>query len=286
MTYQEYFLNSNFNDIWAVLFQFYQEDARLKPLYASLVDTIKQLPIDDYQATFPIKMRLDSYDEITVDGAPDPQEWLVGREVEVDFYSWKDSFARHSHMDEYKKRQRIRKSDIPTLAAHLIYWSTLYSFNTIDQHAIEFQSWLDQLENGNIHYRYEEDYRSASQQRKRLKYWRDTIAKDSAINWSANLHILKKKLEFNIGYWRYVQRHVSWQNDVSRMLLCCELINISTNDPNTSKRPYVNHRNAHRFDSSFDSHELTRFHLEKLRREKAFHLIWRLLSLHMKDWWD
>lgn len=286
MTYQEYFLYSNFNDIWAVLYQFYQEDARLKPLYASLVDTIKQLPIDNNQAKFTIKMRLDSYDEIIVDGAPDPQEWLVGREVEVDLSSWKDIFARHRNMDGYKKRQRIRKSDIPTLAAHLIYWSTLYSFNTIDQHATEFQSWLDQLENGNIHYLHEEDYCAASRQRKHLKYWRDTIAKDSAINWSANLIILKKKLEFNIGYWRYIQRHVSWQNDVSRMLLCCALIDISTNDPNISKQPYVNHRNAHRFDSSFDSLELTRYHLGKLRREKAFHLIWQLLSLHMKDWWD
>jgi len=47
---------------------------------------------------------------------------------------------------------------------------------------------------------------SRSIDRKRLRYWQDTIMTDSAIDWSWNLWILKKKLEYNIGYWRYVQR--------------------------------------------------------------------------------
>lgn len=45
MTYQDYFLNSDFEDIWAVLCGFYMEHENLKPVYSSLIETIKSLPI-------------------------------------------------------------------------------------------------------------------------------------------------------------------------------------------------------------------------------------------------
>ena len=54
----------------------------MKPLYSSLVETIKSLPIKPEYSTPAIQMRLDSDNEIMVIGAPDPQEWLIGREVE------------------------------------------------------------------------------------------------------------------------------------------------------------------------------------------------------------
>ena len=46
---------------------------------------------------------------IHVAGAPDPIEWLVGREVIFD---------------------DTEKSTVAELAAHLLYWSTLYDFKT------------------------------------------------------------------------------------------------------------------------------------------------------------
>ena len=58
-----------------------------------------------------------------------------------------------------------------------------------------------------------------SSERKRLRFWRNTIVNDSPIDWSWNLSLLRKRLEYNIGYWRYVQRHVGWEEDVRRMQL-------------------------------------------------------------------
>ena len=91
-------------------------------------------------------------------------------------------------------------SDTATLAAHLIYWSTLYAIKTQSQHQHEFYEWLAFLENGTVKYDMEEEYVSDSFRRKQRKYWRETVANDSAIDWVWNIGILKKKLEFNIGY--------------------------------------------------------------------------------------
>lgn len=38
MTYQDYFRNSDFEDIWTILSGFYMEHEDLKPLYSSLVE--------------------------------------------------------------------------------------------------------------------------------------------------------------------------------------------------------------------------------------------------------
>ncbi len=83
MTYQDYFRNSDFEDIWTILSGFYMEHEDLKPLYSSLVDTIKSLPVMPEYSEPTIQMCLDSGNEILVKGAPDPQEWLLGREVDM-----------------------------------------------------------------------------------------------------------------------------------------------------------------------------------------------------------
>lgn len=215
MTYQDYFRNSDFEDIWTILSGFYMEDEGLKPQYSSLVDAIKTLPIDSEHSRNTIKMRLDSYNEIVVLGAPDPQEWLLGREVEIDFSSWKDKdpdatqesvsvFKTFDMLTGAEKRQVARDSDTATLAAHLLYWSTLYAIKTQGQHEKEFSEWLESLEKGIRQYEFEPEYESESYIRKRRKYWRETAVRDSPFDWCWNLVILKKKLEYNIGFWRYV----------------------------------------------------------------------------------
>ena len=92
MTYQDYFRNSDFEDIWTILSGFYQENEALEPEYRSLVEAITSLPADSEHSTTAIEMCLDSDNEIMVKGAPDPQEWLLGREVRIDFSSWKDKY--------------------------------------------------------------------------------------------------------------------------------------------------------------------------------------------------
>lgn len=156
MTYQDYFRNSDFEDIWTILSGFYMEHEDLKPLYSSLVESIKSLPVMPEYSEPTIQMCLDSENEILVKGAPDPQEWLLGREVEIDFSSWKDElsesvtaisgFKTFDMLSGAEKRQLARDSNTATLAAHLLYWSTLYAIKTHGQHAKEFEKWFDSLE--------------------------------------------------------------------------------------------------------------------------------------------
>ena len=91
--------------------------------------------------------RINAKDVVT--GEPDPQEWLVGREVEIDFSSWEDNIDEES-INNYpdlktfdmlsgkEKRELARQSDTATLADHLLYWSTLYTIKTQGQHLKEF----------------------------------------------------------------------------------------------------------------------------------------------------
>ena len=298
MIYQDYFRNSDFEDIWTILSGYYMEHEDMKSLYSSLVETIKSLEIKPEYSTPVIQMRLDSDNEIVVKGAPDPQEWLLGREVEIDFSSWKDSFEEtaaeisvikiNEMLSAKKKRQLARESDTATLAAHLLYWSTLYAIKTHGQHSKEFSDWLDSLEKGHrVMPKMEKEYVSESFRRKQRKYWRETVALDSAISWSANLKFIKKKLEYNIGYWRYVQRHVGWQEDVNRMKIAISLIKMASTDWPDIKGKHINLRTAHRYthehDHGGDSHEL---YLGKLYSDKAFHILWKWLDHNMEKWWD
>jgi len=127
---------------------------------------------------------------------------------------------------------------------------------------------------------------SRSLDQKRLRYWQDTIITDSAIDWSWNLWILKKKLEYNIGYWQYVQRHVGWEEDVRRMQLACRLIDIAASDYYNIENTYINTRNASRFTKEEDYEEFHDLYIIDLRREKAYRLLWKFLSHNTRKWWD
>ena len=98
---------------------------------------------------------------------------------------------------------------------------------------------------------------------------------------------MRKKLEYNIGYYRFTQRYVGWEKDVDRMVLACKLIDIAQRK--FDKAPYVNIRNCERFKmnpTEFDDKDSLDYHKEKLRAEKAYQLLWTVLRQNMKKWWD
>lgn len=123
-------------------------------------------------------------------------------------------------------------SSIPIdIEENIIRHAYLYAIKTQGQHLKEFSDWLDSLQKEKpIKYEMENWNVTESFRRKKRKYWRDTVGRDSAIDWTWNLRILKKKLEFNIGYWRYVQRYVGWQEDVNRMKIAINLMEIAKTD--------------------------------------------------------
>lgn len=127
---------------------------------------------------------------------------------------------------------------------------------------------------------------TSSLNRKRLRYWRDTIIDDSAISWSWNLTVLKKKIEYNIGYWKYVQRHVGWREDVRRMELCCRLLEIASEDYPEMAGIFVNTANAERYGMTIMNDDFLEIHLKDLRKEKAYRILWQYLDHNMKKWWD
>lgn len=442
MRYQEYFKQSRFEDIWNVLHTTYKEPIETRDLYERLVKEIRLLPVVDQTPTEPIKVTLDAFNDILVAGAPDPQEWLVGREVIVEI----------PNVDV----------NIAEVAAHLLYWSTLYAIRTQAAQCNDFSQWLQEsmagprydgetglmdkyifldfdgvlnteqnraeravsgkemtdefgplfspksvsclgeiIERTNAKivvssswgrlygldevrqmwisrglpgkiYRNLADYSEAKKRgeaiaqfmkhcedtpyiilddeddflpeqnenfirinpvtgiskkdvelavaklnelddkqwedfidmnayqertrrarieeegcrRKRLRYWRNTIVNDSPIDWSWNLSLLKKKLEYNIGYWRYVQRYVGWEEDVKRMQLCCRLLDLGASDCPDMDGVYVNERNAARFGVEVKHDEFLELHRRDLWKEKAFQIVWQFISHNMKRWWD
>ena len=128
---------------------------------------------------------------------------------------------------------------------------------------------------------------SESCNRKKLKFWKSTILNDEAYSWSWNFTILRKKLEYNIGYYRFTQRYVGWEKDVDRMVLACRLMDIAQRE--SFKDVYVNIRNCERFKmkpSDFEDVQFMDMHKKDLRVEKAYQLLWTVLRQNVKKWWD
>lgn len=458
MTYQEYFQKADFTMVWACLRGFYKESYETEALYETVFNEVRMMPVDTVHSGKRINIIVSPERRVKVKGAPDPQEWLVGREVNIEYYC-----EVHS------------PSDVNTLTAHLLYWSTLYGIKTqkmqeegfgkyleygmrgpfytlpdndldkigegvmvkyifLDfdgvlnteqyqaQLAIEgkptkdeygplfdpkavarlakiveaskaeiyiISSWGDVLGKDKIiemwekrglpgevrvvfvpddkcdskaqwvrecldrkiflpyvilddesvffpeqekHFlkvnpvigitkeiaewsieelnsldnlppsafddmAYEEEcerlarINAESCDRKKLLYWEGTILGDEAYDWSWNFTILRKKLEYNIGYYRFTQRYVGWEKDVDRMKLACRLMDISTGgDSIYSSDKYVNIRNCARFNinpSDFEEDtESLDVHKNDLRDEKAYRLVWTVLQQNMKRWWD
>lgn len=438
MKYRAYLSNVSFEEVWLHIARIYKEGKSIRPSYEMLYNSVILLPVHETQEIITIKK--DQFKRIKVLNTLDPQEELIDREVVFD--------------------NQVGSISNAEVAAHLLYWSSMYGFKTAKQHHENFGNWLNEIsqgpyygENGKIckyiyldfdgvlnteqyqaelavvgvsgkdkygplfdpetvrqlnrlvettgaeiivtsswRYVYEEDtlyemwadrglpdtrvvildrkfkgisknkhqkyvpyvyiddkdkcnnserefliqtnpekgllaadvdraiailnrfdnytyhdfhpddtpknrakarrqaqIESRSLDRKRLRYWQDTIMTDSAIDWSWNLWILKKKLEYNIGYWRYMQRHVGWEEDVRRMQLACSLINIVTDDYVEMNGAYVNAANAKRFykdNYDLNDTEYREYYLQKIRQAKAYDILWRFLNKNMKKWWD
>lgn len=455
MTYQKYFHQADFNKVWRTLHDVYGEAEETRPLYQAVFEAVKDMEKEAIHSTEKIKVHLCPNGKVYVKGAPDPQEWLVGREIEIEFdFDYDD----------------IKEKDTSEMVGHLLYWSTLYGIKTKKSQSQEFSKWLEYGMRGPFYtlpfndlykigdgvmekyifldfdgvlnteqyqaqlaiegkptkdkygplfdpkavarlteivdftkaeifiisswgevlgedkiinmweerglpgevrvvfvpneqcdseaqwiegcldgsiflpyiilddesvftteqeefhlkvnpitgiskqdvkrsidilnrldnlpssafddHAYEEENRriskinSESCDRKKLRYWESTIINDKAYDWSWNFTILRKKLEYNIGYYRLTQRYEGWEEDVARMVLVCQLMDIAQR--NFSKTPYVNIQNCERFKmkpTEFDDPDSLDYRKGKLRAEKAYQLVWTVLRQNMNKWW-
>lgn len=209
MIYNDYFINSEFEDVWHTLQTYYREPDSVRNLYKTLFYTIRNMNISEGHSVTPLRIETDFEGMIHVVGAPDPIEWLVGREVVFN----DDAISVQNTASE--------------LAAHLLYWSTLYSFKTQTRYIKDCQKRFD---NGFSCNYVENPDKELSQKRKACYYWKEVVANDSAIEWSYILNILRKRIEFHIGYHRYTDRFVNSKHYVSRMELCCRLLDLAAAD--------------------------------------------------------
>lgn len=276
MIYKDYFINSEFEDVWHILQIYYSEPESIKYLYKKLFYTIRNLPIDVEHSGTPLTIKSDFEGMIHVAGAPDPIEWLVGREV---VFNNNDNISVQNAVSE--------------LAAHLLYWSTLYNFKTQTRYIKDCQK---RFEDG-----FSCDYvgnpdKELSLKRKACYYWKEVVANDSAIDWSYILDILRKRIEYHIGYHRFTDRFVNSKFYISRMELCCLLLELAAADYYDLEGVYVNCRNASRFigrifnKSHFDKigkgADSDEYYLSELRRAKVYKILWKFLDHNLTHWWN
>ena len=272
MIYKEYFINSQFEDVWHILQTYYNEPEGVRNLYKTLFYTIRNLPVDEAHSGTTLTVISDFEGKIHIAGAPDPIEWLVGRKVVLEIEE---------------------KPSDSELAAHLLYWSTLYSFKTQTRYIKDCQKRFDDGFSCNY---IENPDKELSLKRKACYYWKEVVANDSAIDWSYILDILRKRIEFHIGYHRYTDRFVNSKHYVSRMELCCRLLDLAAADYYDMDGIHVNSRNASRFVGPiFSRYDLERMnnskddnehYLSELRRAKAYKMLWKFLDHNLTNWWD
>ena len=279
MFYKEFYTHTEYEEVWRVLSSYYHEPECLKVLYKRLFYTIRNLPVDEAHANHSLKLFYDFEGMIHVEGAPDPIEWMVGRTVYFD-----------------NDNDIIEKLNMSEVAAHLLYWSTLYSFKTQTRyHKDCLKKWEDRM-NGVYKYELPDESLVLSLKRKRAYYWKESAANDSAIDWSYILDFMRKRIEFHIGYHRYTDRSVNSKHYVSRMELCCRLLELAAADYYDMEGVYVNPRNATRYigdifsqyyyDKIGTDDEFSELRLSELRRAKAYKILWKFLDHNLTCWWD
>lgn len=287
MIYRDYFINSDFEEVWRTLHTYYNEPASVRNLYKTLFYTVRNLPVDDAHAGTPLKIEFDFDNMIHISGTPDPIEWHTGREVVFD----EDDLREH-----YRNDGKI--PEVPMMAefaAHLLYWSTLYDFKTKTRKHKDFEQFLDSCADDTREYSRENPDVSLSLKRKRCYYWKETVADDSAIDWSYILDVLRKRIEYHLGYHRLTERFVNSQHYISRMELCCRLLELAAADYSDLEGVYVNTRNASRFIGpvfnrsqlqDIGKEEWREYILSELRRAKAYKILWKFLDHNLTYWWD
>lgn len=276
MIYKEYFINSDFEDVWRTLQSHYNEPESVRNLYKTLFYTIRHMTVDETHSGTPLTIETDFEGMIHIAGAPDPIEWLVGREVvfkDVEVASCQYAMSE--------------------LAAHLLYWSTLYDFKTQTRYHKDCQQSLEEGFEFNV---VENPGKELSLKRKACHYWKEAIANDSAIDWRYILNILRKRIEYHLGYHRFTDRFVNSKHYVSRMVLCCRLLELAAADYYDMDGVYVNPRNASRFTGRiFSRHDYDKIGIQNdsdtylsssLRRAKAYKILWKFIDHNLTYWWD
>lgn len=114
-TFREYLNECRFEDIWHSIVENLSESEGIKPVYAEYFEKLKELPHK------PVKGIIDLSGESTeypdgMNGAPD---WLIDKKV------------------------KTSEKDSPKVAATLLYWASLHTFYTSQEHDADLFKYLE-----------------------------------------------------------------------------------------------------------------------------------------------
>lgn len=214
-TFREYLNECRFEDIWDSLDEFFAEPSAMKAVYADYCEKLKALPLRHCNDVIELSSsRPASIQPAGMNAAPD---WLIDKKV------------------------KTSETDNAYVAAVLLYWASLHTFHTSKEHDDDLNHYLDILESDNpqalgqylkksINPDPLESEKRESLERKERQFWEHTFDRATPGDWRGILYVLKRKLEYDMGFMRGYADHAGREHDADRMQLCCRLIEGATVD--------------------------------------------------------
>ena len=239
-TFRDYLNDCRFEDVWPSIVENFSEPEEIKPVYADYYEKLKALPRKPEKAVIELSGDPKQYPD-GMNGAPD---WLID------------------------KRVKTTAKESSYVAATLLYWASLHTFYTSQEHDADLFRYLEILESQDCkaygEYLTESmkpmPYRAEIEEcreRKEKLFWENTQACLYAGDWRYTLYILKRKLQYDMGFMRGFSDHADRERDADRMQLCCNLIDGAT---------------AHIYPDE--------------RRRRMLHLLFKVLDQYITDWGD
>lgn len=206
-TFREYLNECRFEDVWLAIKENFSEPDEIKPVYADYFEKLKALPHKPVRGAIEVFVNPTQYPD-GMNGAPD---WLIDKTV------------------------KTTEKESNVVAATLLYWASLHTFYTSQEHDADLFRYLHICEADDpkalAEYLTEsmqpKPYSAEiqeSHERKVKLFWEDTLSCLYAGDWRYTLYILKRKLEYDMGFMRGYADHAGRENDADRMQLCCRLI--------------------------------------------------------------
>lgn len=218
-TFRDYLKDCRFEDVWVLMVENFSEPEEIKPVYAEYYEKLKALPRKPVKGVIELSGGAAEYPD-GMNGAPD---WLIDKSI------------------------KTAEKDSVVVAATLLYWASLHTFYTSQEHDANLFRYLEIIDSQDLkaygEYLNEsmqpKPYRAEiqeSRERKEKLFWKGTLSCLYACDWRYTLYILKRKLKYDIGFMRGFADHAGRERDADRMQLCCNLIDGATAQLSPDKR--------------------------------------------------
>ena len=212
-TFREYLDECQFDDIWTAITLNYSEPPAMKTIYADYYEKLKTLPHKHSKGY----IELSGCSTIQPGGMNAAPDRLIDKKV------------------------KTTETDCNYVSAVLLYWASLHTFHTSKEHDDDLHHYLKIIESDDCQAlgRYLSEsikpdplgsVKRESLERKERLFWEDTFSHSSPGDWRDILYVLKRKLEYNMGFIRDFADHAGREHDADRMQLCCRLIDFATTD--------------------------------------------------------